>query len=437
VQYVTGSGQTQPTADRVTVYETEGNVRPVKRLHRKSKKEIMELAKQSTGTGSGADKKKRSAKTKRKATCVKTKPLSLGRRGARTGVRLSHSSTVQFHAEDQDMEEQDRQEQQEQEEGHTQLQNVNSHDSASSESDSGSGSGSSGAPLPQQQQQYLPLSSFSMAPPVPVRRSQSSFSQAAALIASFSQTGPAAAPASYLKSPREFYLDVEANGSMRKTTSGSWGSSSSSSLLSLSRSLSSPRAQEQQPEDQLMMLREVSEDSDFSSVAGEEGGEGNASLLLPPHLVHQQSLTTLHTPCSSAGAGTAAVAAAAAAAAGEGGGEHSRGSGVSSPPLQWQSRGLERCLTSSLDEAGDVDFELLEEEMAMLVQGARQQGPGQLQQGHLQQGQLQGQQGQSCYAWLGGGAGAGLDGLLSLSRSTSASSLPGGGDRDSALTVLA
>ena len=217
---------------------------------------------------------------------------------------------------------------------------------------------------------------------MPVRRSQSSFSQAAALIASFSTSAAAATPAapSYVKSPREFYLDVEANGTMRKTASASWGS-----LASLGSS--SPCSPSRQSQDQLQMLREVSEDSDFSQ-SGDSAGIGagagagactNSQLLLPPHLLHQQSQTQ-SLSLSTAGA-TASM-------------------GSPNP----QPRSLERCPTSSLDEQGEVDFELLEEM-------SRQAG----------------------HSWLGLGVGLAVG--MSLSRSTSASSLTGVGGRDSAVTV--
>jgi hypothetical protein len=40
--YVTGGGQTQATRDRVFIYETEGNCKPIKRLKRKSKQKLQE-----------------------------------------------------------------------------------------------------------------------------------------------------------------------------------------------------------------------------------------------------------------------------------------------------------------------------------------------------------------------------------------------------------
>lgn len=40
--YVTGGGQTQPTKDRVFIYETEGDCKPIKRLKRKSKAKLLE-----------------------------------------------------------------------------------------------------------------------------------------------------------------------------------------------------------------------------------------------------------------------------------------------------------------------------------------------------------------------------------------------------------
>ena len=117
---MTGSGQTQPTKDRVTVYETEGNVKPIKRLHRKSKQEIMELAKQNGGKSKKSTKKKetfvkrktfsidisssdatrvRGRGSKKPAAVLVARPKST-RVSARTSVRQSHSPSVQFFADE-------------------------------------------------------------------------------------------------------------------------------------------------------------------------------------------------------------------------------------------------------------------------------------------------------------------------------------------------
>lgn len=333
VQYVTGSGQTQPTKDRVTVYETEGNVKPIKRQHRKTKKEFMETAPH------GGERVSKSAKAKKKATYVKRKGVPRGGRGAvqggavvrtrQAGVRHSHSPS-------------------------TQLTSVEDDDDLTHEMNEDKDELVYAPELQRpQQSNYLPLS-FAMAPPIPVRRSQSSFSKAAAAIAGYSEsleteqtsnTGNDNDAAgynnslnspTYVCSPRECYLDVEANGTMRKVTSAQWGMSTSLSSTSLS--CMSPRSQlqHQNPDYQLQMLREVSEDSDFSAEDRAQGLQSAGANLLPPFLMHQQSLT-LSLPAGAVSA--------------------SAGSGLGSPNPQ--PRTLERCPTATLDE-GEVDFELIE-----------------------------------------------------------------------------
>lgn len=335
VQYVTGSGQTQPTKDRVTVYETEGNVKPIKRQHRKTKKELME----SVHHGGERASKGAKAKAKKKATYVKRKGFPRGGRAAAApvvrarvaGVRHSHSSSSQQSStEDEDVD------------------NM-THDM----NEDGGGYETFSSQLQRSQQSnYLPLS-FAMAPPIPVRRSQSSFSKAAAAIAGYSEsleTNQASDNAAdndtsfssgldsptYVCSPRECYLDVEANGTMRKVTSAQWGMSSSLSSSSLS--CMSPRSQlqHQNPDYQLQMLREVSEDSDFSAEDRAQGVSNDGANLLPPFLMHQQSLT-LSLPSSALST--------------------SASTGLGSPNPQ--PRSLERCPTATLDE-GEVDFELIE-----------------------------------------------------------------------------
>jgi len=330
VQYVTGSGQTQPTKDRVTVYETEGNVKPIKRQHRKTKKELLESAHR------GGERASKGAKAKKKATYVKRKGFPRGGRGAEapvvrarvSGVRHSHSSSTQPSTMEGD--------------------DNMTHDIH----DDGDDQTFSSQLQKPQQSNYLPLS-FAMAPPIPVRRSQSSFSKAAAAIAGYSESleteqvsdnandndtsfSSSLNSPTYVCSPRECYLDVEANGTMRKVTSAQWGMSSSLSSSSLS--CMSPRSQlqHQNPDYQLQMLREVSEDSDFSAEDRTQGLPSAAASLLPPFLMHQQSLTlSLPSGALSTSAAT----------------------GLGSPNPQ--PRTLERCPTATLDE-GEVDFELIE-----------------------------------------------------------------------------
>lgn len=355
VQYVTGSGQTQSTKDRVTVYETEGNVKPIKRQHRKIKDEL------DHGRPSGRPgTKAKGAAAKRKATQVKHKSLlgfGEGKRSVvvKASVRQSHSPSVVFNNGAQvvmeegnedspddiqlDIEEDSMgQEEEDQEQGQH-------HDRLDAASEGGGRGESCNL--------YLPLS-FAMAPPIPVRRSQSSFSKAASLITSNNEnnssdsngasfrvdvrmSSPAAS--SYLCSPRECYLDVEPNGTMRKVTSASWGLSSSLSSSSLS--CMSPRSegQSQNPDYQLQMLREVSEDSDFCTTEDKPSLPGMpltspSTYLLPPYLLHQQSLT-FNLPAGVASASTA------------------------SRPESPHPRSLERCTSAALDE-GEVDLELLE-----------------------------------------------------------------------------
>jgi hypothetical protein len=374
-QYVTGSGQTQPTRDRVTIYEKEGNVQPIKRVHRKAKIEGVEIPNPNGGTNKKQTKKKPTVVKREKIS--PNKPVVVRAKSPQgiTSVQLSHSPTVHHVSQEEGVQQEVSVvedydpvmsgEDDEERELQSQFQNVTSNTNSEHETTNVSSDS---------YQKYLPLPL--MAPPIPVRRSQSSFSQAAALIASFSQSSTTNAPASYLKSPREFYLDVDTNGTIRKSSSANWGSVS----------LTSPRAEYQ---DQLQMLREVSEDSDFSCVSHQVEVDENAysansvmsshmsmSNILPPHL--QQQPLSLSIPTSGFG-----------------------GSLGSPNP---QPRSLERCPTSSLDENGEVDFELLEEM-------SRQAGL------------------LNAHSWL-----SNMGGGVSLSRSTSASSLTGGG-RESTLTV--
>jgi hypothetical protein len=67
VKYITGSGQTQPTKDRVTIYEVEGNVTPFKRRPRMTVKELLQKASETSSHALKA--------TKRKATHVKNKRI--------------------------------------------------------------------------------------------------------------------------------------------------------------------------------------------------------------------------------------------------------------------------------------------------------------------------------------------------------------------------
>jgi hypothetical protein len=334
VQYVTGSGQTQPTRDRVTIYENEGNVKPIKRLHRKTKKQLSDLAKQTESS------KKQTGPAKRKATYVKRKSLKtlVAPKSKVSGVKESHSPVVPFQTHQLKQSYQETKETIEPNHDDVQppfpqLHRVSSDSQPFTSSEGG-------------YQSYLPLPlSFSMAPPIPVRRSQSSFSQAAAAIASFNQNvvqcgatdnTSSSQSSSYVCSPRECYLDVDANGTMRKTTSSN--SVNSCSYFFDSSGMMSPRGHGANGSDQLKMLREVSEDSDIST----DMGPGDRGNMLPPFLTqtqqsqhqhHLQHMRPVKFPSSSSL------------------------SGLGSPLSQ--TRNLERCPTSSLDE-GDVDFELLE-----------------------------------------------------------------------------
>jgi hypothetical protein len=313
VQYVTGSGQTQPTRDRVTVYEREGNVQPIKRLHRKSKKELMDMAKQS----------KSKKTTKKKPTYVKKRALGGGTyrrntqqtlvvRGKSTRtksiVQETHSPT---HLESPSHDEYQTSldmtyEESEDYSGYVDLEDEEGSDSRSTLQH---------FMHPSNSYLSLPPPIFSVAPPIPVRRSQSSFSKAAAYISN-NQTGAANAPASYLKSPKERYLDIESNG-MKKISSANWGSA-----------LYSPRGVNVN-EDQLQMFRETSEDSDISS---------ESAQCFPPHLFHQTSGSILDLQNCIVD-----------------------GNSMGSPNLQ--PRGLERFHSTSLESnQGEEDMELLEKE---------------------------------------------------------------------------
>lgn len=312
VQYVTGSGQTQPTKDRVSIYETEGEVTPVKRLHRKIKKDEAEVVKKKKSNKKNTYKKPTYEKKKRLSELGKNSHKEVVVRVKSTRITSSVQDTYDYEDEiNQGLPMDDYAEHIQSSTTTTRLNETNSDNISS----------------------YLPLPvPFSLAPPIPVRRSQSSFSEAAAFIASANQTGPTNAPSSYLKSPREFYLDVEANGTIRKSSSATWGSVS----------LTSPRGNGvSEYDDQLQMLREVSEDSDFSGVSGHvEGIDGVSDInsMLPPHLVHQPSLTiNLLTNSNTVGTG---------------------GQSLGSPNPQ--PRTLERFNSASLDEQGEVDLDLLE-----------------------------------------------------------------------------
>ena len=304
MQYVTGSGQTQPTRDRVAIYEKEGNVTPVKRLLRKTKKEMSEIGTQHVG------RSKKS--TKKKPTYVKKKSVSdAGYRGnahktivvrarssRRSTVQKTHSPSIDSFNDDERLYDygDDYTDHVDLEEETEQAQQYVSNETGTS---------------------YLPLpSSLSlMIPPVPMRRTESSFSQAAALISS-NQGGASIAPASYLKSPKECYFDVDVDSKgIQKCSSANWSSVPLSSPRDLAPS-----------DDHLRMLREVSEDSDLS------GGSGP---FLPSHLMHQTS-GTLEGLCLSSGS-------------------------IGSPSLQ--PRPLERIHSSSLEHHGEVDMDLLEKEL--------------------------------------------------------------------------
>jgi hypothetical protein len=318
VLYVTGSGQTQPTRDRVTLYEREGNVQPIKRLHRKSKKEIMEMTR-----NSGSKSKKT---TKKKPTYVKKKSLGDGTyRGnvqqktilikgkstrAKGIVHETHSSTTLLespsHHDDYETSIDIKYEESEDYSGYVDLED---------EEESVLRSNLQHFMHPKNSYLSLPPPIFTLAPPIPVCRSQSSFSKAAAYISS-NQTGAANAPVSYLKSPKERYLDIESNG-MKKTSSANWGAA-----LYASREV-------HVNEDQLQMFRETSEDSDLS---------GESTQCFPPHLFHQTSGSILDFQNCNAD-----------------------GNSMGSPNVQ--PRNLERIHSTSLESNdGEVDIELLEKE---------------------------------------------------------------------------
>jgi hypothetical protein len=319
VHYVTGSGQTQPTKDRVTIYEIEGNVTPVKRQLRKPKGAALEDASEPSSRPSTA--------TKRKATHVKNKRIvtriTSGPVLVRAGVRQSQSPAVEFPS------------------------NTAVSDSVSNEIDEKE------EQVGEKQANYLPFPFTAMAPPIPVRRSQSSFSKAAADIAGYSVTDQQDAmdktnsrmsspDSSFVYSPRECYLDVEADGKMRKVTSATWGMSSSLSSSSLS--CMSPRSQQHNPDYQLQMLREASEDSDFTADDRTQATDYQLSAganLLPPYLMHQQS-TTLSLPPNTIADNVADNAVC----------------NLGSPNTQ--PRNLERCPTESFEEEGEMEYEFLD-----------------------------------------------------------------------------
>mmetsp|Transcript_12331 Transcript_12331/g.20066 ORF Transcript_12331/g.20066 Transcript_12331/m.20066 type:complete len:450 (-) Transcript_12331:2-1351(-) len=167
--YVTGGGQTQSTRDRVFIYETEGDCKPIKRVKRKSKSKLQEEAELEEAAQALLEKDKASEQPPRKKMTV-----NVGR------------------------------------------------------DSSGSSMLSDYFPLPAPFYQATPL-------PIPVisPRSQSSFSQAAAVIANFGQvqpeslssdndnttSNPAADNSSnsnYMVSPREGYIDVDEYGRVEK-----------------------------------------------------------------------------------------------------------------------------------------------------------------------------------------------------------------------------
>lgn len=316
VHYVTGSGQTKATKDRVTIYETEGNVTPVKRVLRKPIDEDETVVQSREHIRKSIKKKatyvkKNSLKDEvvvRVKKCKKTQPSSFPplhklRQEEFDNDNLSSSDYAE----------------------HVQLEGDEVLSPCRSDS-------SVTGP-------YLPLLPFSMAPPIPIRRTQSSFSEAAALIASQNnQSSATDAPASYLKSPRECYLEVEPNGAMRKVTSANWGSLSNCSPRGESVTL--PTA-----DDQLRMLREVSDDNDFSGMDDINKAPNSQedaipkfhlSNFLPPYLLHQASQSSLSLDVLAT----------------------STGNSFSSPNSQ--PRALDRCNSASLDEQGEVDLDLLE-----------------------------------------------------------------------------
>lgn len=160
--YVTGGGQTQATRDRVFIYETEGDCKPIKRVKRKSKCKLEEMEDALAAEEAEAEAKLQA----RKRLSVSEKPSPRKR-----SINFAAAATTT---------------------------NRDSSDSSSVSS--------MYFPLPAPFFQAVPL-------PIPVisPRSQSSFSQAAAVIANFGQFQN-----STLVSPRECYLDIEEDGTVVK-----------------------------------------------------------------------------------------------------------------------------------------------------------------------------------------------------------------------------
>lgn len=169
--YVTGGGQTQSTRDRVFIYETEGDCKPIKRVKRKSKSKLQEEAELEEAAAL-LEKDKHSEEQPRKKMTVNV--------GSDSSTTSSSMLNDYF-------------------------------------------------PLPAPFYQAAPL-------PIPVisPRSQSSFSQAAAVIANFGQVQPDSLSAdnnnstisnttayetsnsNYIVSPREGYIDVDEYGRVEK-----------------------------------------------------------------------------------------------------------------------------------------------------------------------------------------------------------------------------
>lgn len=193
--YVTGGGQTQATRDRVFIYETEGDCKPIKRLKRKSKGKLQEEEeeeeeerKRKVVTTEGSRGRNETSRTQisiNSATQPQplTLPQSLQSSGAVRDISTSSISSLYY-------------------------------------------------PLPAPFFHALPL-------PIPVisPRSQSSFSQAAAVIANFGQVQPELfsiassgtdstcsgdeqqqqkSSSSFIVSPRECYLDIDDDGTVVK-----------------------------------------------------------------------------------------------------------------------------------------------------------------------------------------------------------------------------